>query len=156
MRAFPKILLVALLGATVIPATAAPNAALCDSVAASFSATLDGSVIKHPVGQHMCMVSVGEFASMSVSVNVSLMSGTASTLRSMHSMLTQPSTNEPTLGDGAYSVLNAGGGGALPQFTINAQKSGKWVIFEIRRKHAFTAGDLAKARSGAKAFLGSL
>ena len=156
MRAFPKIVLAVLLGAATSPTVAAPNAALCDSVATSFRDTLDGSVIKHPVGQHMCMVSVGQFATMSVSVNVSLMSGTAATLRSMHSMLTQPSTNEPTLGDGAYSILAAGGGGALPQFTINAQKSGKWVVFEIRRKHAFTAGDLSKARSGAKAFLGTL
>jgi len=157
MRAIARLLMAAALsGAVCVCASAAPTNALCDSVASSFSSTLDGSVIKRPIGQHMCMVSVGQFATMSVSVNISLMSGSAATLKSMRSMLTTPSAPEPGLGDGAYSVLNAGGGGMLPQFTINAAKSGKWAIIEIRRKSGFSAADLAKARAGAKAFLGTI
>ena len=157
MRAISRFALAAtLIGATCISSLAAPSNVLCDSIAHSFSATLDGSVIKHPIGQHMCNVAVGQFATMSVSVNVSLMSGSASTLKSMRAMLKTPTTLEPTLGDGAYSVLDAGGGGMLPQFTINAAKSGKWAIIEIRRKAGFDATALGKARAGAKAFLASL
>lgn len=157
MRTVTRIVLAAaLLGTGCISAPAAPNNALCDSIARSFSATLDGSVTKHPIGQKMCDVAVGQFATMSVSVNVTLMSGTAATLKSMRSMLHTPSTLELTLGDGAYSVLDAGGGGMLPQFTINAQKSGKWVVIEVRRKNGLAAGDVAKARAGAKAFLATL
>ena len=157
MRIFPTFVLAAgLLGATCLSVQAAPNTTLCDSIGRSFAAILDGSVIKHPIGQKMCMVSIGQFATMSVSVNVSLMSGSASTLRSMRSMLTTPAASEPTLGDGAYSILNAGGGGMLPQFTMNAAKSGKWVIIEIRRKAGFDAATLSKARAGAKAFLNTL
>jgi hypothetical protein len=154
MHILSKLLLAACLAASA-PASAAP-AGLCDTIAHSFAATLAGPVTQKPVGAKTCMVSVGTFASMSVGVNVSVFSGSAATLKTLRAYVKEPSQAEPMLGDGAYSILNRGGGGMLPQFTINAAKSGKWIIVEIRRRDGFAATDLAKARTGAKAFLDTL
>ena len=151
-----RIMAAVCLCAGTLPAAAAPPPALCALVTKSFADALAGPATAKPVGTKTCRVSVGGFADFWVGVNVSLNPGSAAALGTMRKLLTTPSTAEPSLGAGAYSILDAGGNGMLPQFTLNAAKSGTWVIIEIRRKAGFTPADLAKARADAKALLATL
>lgn len=137
-------------------AVAAPANTLCDRIAASFAAVLAGPASKTSHGTSGCTVSAGGIGDVSASVAVSLHPGTAATLKSMRALMSQPTGGEAALGDGAYSVLDKGGGGMLPQFTINAQKSGKWAIIEVRRRGGFAPADLARAHAGATALMGGL
>jgi len=153
IRLFSAILL---LGAAAPPAAAAPPGALCTLVSRSFADVLTGPITAKPVGLRTCMASVGTFADMSIGIDVSINSGDAATLKTMRGLLHTRWTDEPALGDGAYSILDAGGGGMLPQFTINASKAGKWAIIEVRRRAGFSPADLAKLRGGAKRLLAGL
>ncbi len=129
---------------------------LCDRIAASFAPVLTGPVNKTAHGASGCTVSAGGIGDVSASVAVSLHPGTAATLKSMRALMSRPTGGEAALGDGAYSVLDKGGGGMLPQFTMNAQKSGKWAIIEVRRRGGFAPADLARARAGAASLMGGL
>ncbi len=145
-----------LFGAGALPAAAAPPSALCNLVATSFADVLAGSVKTMPVGARTCMVSVGSFADMSIGIDVSINTGDAATLKRMRGLLRTHWVDEPALGDGAYSILDGGGGGMLPQLTINASKSGKWAIIEVRRRAGFSPADVAKLRGDARKLLAGL
>jgi hypothetical protein len=142
--------------ASMLPVVAAPPSALCALVSASFADVLAGPVKAMPLGVRTCMVSVGSFADMSIGIDVSIHPGDSATLKSMRGLLHTRWTDEPSLSDGAYSILDTGGGGMLPQLTINASRSGKWAIIEVRRRSGFGPADLAKLRSDAKRLLAGL